>query len=204
MQTAGGIDPKAAEKLLALELNAMTDRDRQAVTDEIHGVKSQAVEETPTRVCNALLQLSCSIRDLVNDDEDGNREEGGSPLLTAAHQRALQLGSTYVQGKAFHLKFLRAELFDARRAAVRLCKCLNELVKYFGEEALTRQLYLTDLGKKEMKLMKEGTCQILPYRDRFERRIVSVANIWDQEDNCAHNSWVSKFGRLIIVILVSQ
>lgn len=50
-----------------------------------------------------------------------------------------------------------------------MCKCLNELVKYFGEEKLTRQLYLTDLGNKEMKLMKEETCQILPYRDRFER-----------------------------------
>jgi len=70
------------------------------------------------------------------------------------------------------MKFLRAELFDVKMAAVRFLRCIDFLVDYFGLVALQRPLYITDLDRNEQKLLKTGRCQLLPSRDRFGRRII--------------------------------
>ena len=72
------------------------------------------------------------------------------------------------------MQFLRAERFDTAKAAVRYCSCLNFLQTYFGDYALERELYLSDLNAEDMAMLKSGHIQLLPgQRDRFGRRIVA-------------------------------
>lgn len=78
----------------------------------------------------------------------------------------------YAVSDRFRIKFLRADLFDVKKAAARYLKCIDFLVNYFGLVALERPLYLKDLDKNEQKLLKEGGFQLMPSRDRFGRRII--------------------------------
>jgi hypothetical protein len=88
-----------------------------------------------------------------------------------AYYKACQMNSTYVQSAAFRIKFLRAELFDAKKAALRYVRNLDFLLEKFGEFALMRQLYLSDLNQEEMNFFKKGYNQVLPFRDSVGRRI---------------------------------
>jgi hypothetical protein len=79
--------------------------------------------------------------------------------------------SAYVQDKDLRIKYLRADLFDAKKSAVRMIKHLNLLYKYFGVDALRRPLSLADLSKQEKDLLRAGNNQILPSRDRSGRLV---------------------------------
>merc|ERR1712238_133533 len=80
--------------------------------------------------------------------------------------------SCYCRTSYFRLRFLRCEFFDIRKSAIRYCKCLNVLLKHFGDSGLQRQLYISDLNRDELKCLKAGEQQLLPSRDRMGRRIV--------------------------------
>jgi hypothetical protein len=71
----------------------------------------------------------------------------------------------------FRIKFLRAELYDFHKAAIRVTKWLDLLKKYFGDVALTRQIKFVDLTQQEQRILLEGNQQILPSRDRSGRLI---------------------------------
>jgi hypothetical protein len=79
--------------------------------------------------------------------------------------------SLFVFSRSYMLRFLRAEVFDVSKAALRYCKWLDLLLDYYGEVAFTRPLYLADLDKHETRLLREGSRQLLPSRDRSGRRI---------------------------------
>jgi len=79
---------------------------------------------------------------------------------------------TYVNTVEFRLRFLRCELFDAKKAALRLVKFLDFVHEIFdGNELLRRPIKITDLSKAEMKIMRLGIYQLLPYRDRSGRPV---------------------------------
>jgi len=84
----------------------------------------------------------------------------------------MAMGSEFIHTRDFRIKFLRAERYDAAKAAVRLCKCLHCLQKWYGDFALVRPLYLTDLEEQSLKFLKEGYSQLLPTRDRSGRRVI--------------------------------
>jgi hypothetical protein len=91
-----------------------------------------------------------------------------------AYEHALRLRSQYIYDQQFRMKFLHGENFDAHAASVRFCKWLDLLQEYFGDFALMRPLYMTDLGKDELRLLRLGTLQILPTRDRAGRRVAML------------------------------
>ena len=219
-------DPKDVDKILADELNALSFHDREALSEEMHGVRSLAPVETPEMIQKALISLQFEFEgrlkvalvslpsrnvprnsnhidnsrnnsrnnsnhnssDAINSDcnsEDVSRRKYLNDLLKASEFFTSSSScSSRVEGSrnytkysyalsdAFRLKFLRAELFDVKKAATRYLKCIDFLVAYFGLVALERPLYLKDLDKAEQKLMREGHCQLMPSRDRFGRRIV--------------------------------
>ena len=73
--------------------------------------------------------------------------------VTASYTYATTvLNSNYVASKEFKLIFLRTELFDAKKAALRFCKNLNFIRFLFGDVALLRPLYVSDLTKPEVSL----------------------------------------------------
>lgn len=151
--------PKQAEDLITKDLLRLSFNDRNAIHEEIHGVKNSFPEETPE-----LLQLS--IRALaielarIQDKPAFDRSQELFPH------------DTYVNTANFRLKFLRCELFDAKKAAARMVAYLEILDDLFeGNFFLQRPIRITDLSKAEMKLLRLGIWQLLPYRDRSGRPI---------------------------------
>jgi hypothetical protein len=158
------MNEESIEKLWAKEQYEMSRDDREAATDELHGVKSRynATEyENPENHYKALIQF---------DNQLNNPRSGIPSRLKHNYLRAMRMNSTYVSSSDFRLRFLRAEFFDVSKAIVRFCKCLNLLVELFGDASLLRQIFLSDLTKNERKLLKEGEMQLSPYRDSLGRR----------------------------------
>ena len=91
-----------------------------------------------------------------------------------AYDESQTYPNTYVNTKAFRIKFLRSELYNEQAAAVRIVNFLEVMRDYFGLEVLFRPPRLSDLGKEELDLLKGGGAQLLPCRDRSGRRIITV------------------------------
>jgi hypothetical protein len=157
------VDPTLMDNLWAKELTELDGRDRELTDENLHAIRSLAVPETTERISHALNQMQKEINEIPEKEKQ-------------SHLRGLELGSMYIQSLAFRLKFLRSVQLDAKVAATRYCNCLDLLSDVFGESALMRRLYVTDLGDEEIDFMKEGQFQVLPSRDRLGRRIV-VYNI---------------------------
>jgi hypothetical protein len=142
------------------EIHQLSVKDRNDIQEEIHGVNSMAVEENPQIVDNALTELRMEISFLP-------------PAERAAYDRAVfQLNSRYIQSKEFGLKFLRADLFDIKKAATRIAIHVGLLLEFFGDVGLVRPLRWDDLTKEVQDGIKEGKIQILPSRDRAGRLVV--------------------------------
>jgi hypothetical protein len=174
----GIVDPKAVDSLLAQQLHQMSFQDREDIQEEIHGTKALCPKESPEMMDRALVQLEREIQ-LVNPKP--------------AYDRAVARNSRYVHDRAFRIKFLRAELHDASRAAVRLTMHLDMAFEYFGEQALMRPPLLEDLGREGIRMLRDGRIQALPSRDRSGRRIlcsIGVNNAFRLETrvglSCAH------------------
>lgn len=155
-------NPKDVDNLLSAELMRLSLRDRTAIQEEIHGVNCVAKTETPDL-------LESSLRQLATELDQNLPEE-----ITQAYQQSQKLPNTYVNTLAFRLRFLRCELFDVRRTARRIALFLNIVLEYFGEYALERPIRLSDMTKEELKYMRKGRHQWLPFRDRSGRRIAII------------------------------
>jgi len=161
-------DDEEIEKMWAKEQYEMSNNDREAATNELHGVESRYNVkdfENPETHYQALIKF----------DNELNSPHSTIPAsLKSSYLLAVRLNSTYVSSSEFRLRFLRAEFFDVHKAVLRFCRCLNFLVDFFGEISLLRQIFLTDLTKSERRLLKEGELQLSPYRDPLGRRIIYV------------------------------
>jgi len=143
------------DSLLAKEFTSLTVQERSKTYEEIHGV-SDCIDETPAFVENCLLQL----------DEELSRITEKS-----AYEIAEQQNKAYVTDEKFRLMFLRATFFHPQKAGVKLVAFFEGKLHYFGQETLTRQLQLSDLGHNEGAFLKAGHVQVLPARDRSGRPI---------------------------------
>lgn len=154
------MDLKQLEKTWAKEFHDKTKIERERYENELHGVSSRGVPESPEMIASALNSLQEAVDRNVSESEKG------------AYYKALAMNSTYVQYVPFRLKFLRAELFDAKKAALRYVRNLEYLLQVFGDFALMRQLYLSDLSGEEKRFLRKGYMQLLPFRDSVGRRIL--------------------------------
>ena len=156
------MDPETenVDKLLATELEQLCIQERENILEEIHGVQSLAVPENPELLNKALRLLRVEIEKIS---------------MKKAYDLAVSKGYDYVlYDVPFRLKFLRATLFDEKKAAYLLVRHLDLLVKYFDRAALQRPLSVDlDLaGPEESKCLRVGNVQVLPSRDRAGRRVV--------------------------------
>lgn len=164
------IDPEAAERAWAKELYEMNSDVRESINYELHGVKSRAFLEDPASIKEALRLFQIEIDTQI------------PPIHKQSYTRAVMgLKSNYVQTPDFRLRFLRAERFDVKKAAIRFCRGLDYLVDQFGEQALMRQLYLSDLSRVEERFLRSGNKQVLPNRDRFGRRLMAHFGCYSNE-----------------------
>jgi len=154
-------DPKYVDTLLSSELLRLSLKDRNDIQEEIHGVHCLAPEETPELLEQTLRNLDLELEKLPPDE-------------TKAYQRSQRIPNTYVNTLEFRLRFLRCELLDAKKAAKRMMFFLNTALEFFGESALERPIRLSDFKKEELKYMRKGRIQMLPFRDRSGRRAVVI------------------------------
>ena len=76
---------------------------------------------------------------------------------------------TYVQNPEFRLMFLRADLFDAKSAALRLIRHFEVKRDLFGVEKLTFEITQDDLDKEAMESLYVGYQQGLRMPDKSNR-----------------------------------
>lgn len=170
METQADIDPRVTDTLLSKELMRLSFRDRNNISEEVHGVRSVEVEENSNVRKDGLKKLQYELELLPPSDKAAFEESQTFPV-------------TYVNDPDFRLRFLRAELFDAKKAAMRMACYLNLARELFGTDALKRPLRLTDFKSKEEKsCLRSGLVQLLPYRDRSGRRVMVILS-----DMMSHN-----------------
>mmetsp|Transcript_26054 Transcript_26054/g.45910 ORF Transcript_26054/g.45910 Transcript_26054/m.45910 type:complete len:525 (+) Transcript_26054:102-1676(+) len=149
------------------ELKLMSNKDRRILDDVVRGRRTSApVVETAEMLQIALGCMELEIQALPDSQKH-------------AYNKGLNSSSKYIHDPEFRLGFIRAEVYDPKKAAVRFCKWLELLVEFYGDFALTRRLYYSDLRKEELELMKEGAYQLLPSRDRIGRRVLTLTGSWD-------------------------
>eukprot|EP00536_Pseudo-nitzschia_multiseries_P002775 jgi/Psemu1/322699/estExt_fgenesh1_pg.C_380029 len=174
--------PEEIEELLSNELMRMPITNRNEIREEIHGVRCMAVEETPELIRESLTAFQ---RELDNDAAGGSippsKKKVYHKLLQKYRERskvAAVSGSTYtnyaIDDKDFRLRFLRCELFDPSKAALRFCNYLDFAYEHFGEDTLERPVRITDFSRAEMKSFRKGYFQFLPFRDSSGRRVLVI------------------------------
>ncbi len=154
--------PAVASRLHALELHALSAEDRNMIQEEMHGVRSQAVQETPTLVAQSIQQMLLHVEQKIPPEE--------RQAYTVGMDRS-EASRRFITRPNFLLQFLRAERYDPELAAFRYCRWLQLLLEYFDAALLERDLYLSDLTREEHKFLRDGFIQLLPHRDRCGRRV---------------------------------
>ena len=157
------MDPEIVDDLLTQEMDKLSFKDRNDIYEEIHGVASLAPEETPELIEKSLMEMAMEI-DRIKHKYAGYEKATGIP------------NNPYVHDMEIWLRFLRCELFDVPKAAVRMLKYIDLTRELYGEVALTRPIQLRDLGKLEMEMLREGDVQPMPFRDRSGRRLMVAMN----------------------------
>ena len=142
------------EQMLQYDINQ-----RNAIYEEVHAVGSLSPEESPAMIENALKNL--------------DRELDAIPAKQRmAYDRSKKTPHSYVHTPNFRLRFLRAELFDAQRAANRMTLFLLTSLEIYGPQTLVRPIQVSDFSREELKGLNAGRIQLLPYRDRGGRRVI--------------------------------
>ena len=159
-------DPDSVSALLSNELLQLSLNDRNAIQEEIHGVRCLAPEETEDLLESSLAKLEAALKD----------DAALPPNQKEAFLMSQSLPKTYVNDDSFRLRFLRYVLFDIEQAAKQIVRFLRVAVELFGDIALERPIGLNDFNTKELKYFREGEIQFLPFRDRIGRRILCIMN----------------------------
>jgi lipopolysaccharide biosynthesis regulator YciM len=149
-----------ADALLAKEMAAMSVQEREKSLNDIHGV-SDLMDEEPSFVRAKMEEMDTELSKLTNN-------KGKEAYMQAESQN-----KEYVSCDKFRLKFLRAEMFNAKLAAGLMVRFFDEKEKLFGADKLTKEIKLWDLDEDDRKFLQSGVNQILPQRDPAGRRIIT-------------------------------
>jgi len=174
------VDPESVDSLLAQEFLSLSFQDRNDINEEMHGVACLSPEETPELIKISLAELEREISLIPANDKEKYElsqtkfdRRGSSNSDSNTNSSNLGGTGTYVNDTEFRMRFLRSELFDARKAATKLVDYLDVVCDLFGEYALQRPIQLSDFTEDEMQVFRIGNLQLLPFRDRSGRRIVA-------------------------------
>ena len=181
-----------ADALLAKEMAAMSVKEREKSLNDIHGV-SEVIHEKLGFVRTKLAEVESELSKLSSREKE-------------AYMQAEAQNMQYVTCDKLRLKFLRAEMFDARLAAGRMVRFFDEKKNLFGPDKLTKDIKLEDLDKDDRKFLESGIGQILPQRDRSGRHVMTWMPMirWGGDPNrelsMVRSSWWT--GGLVLAIIM--
>ena len=137
----------------AIHLSKLSIQDREKVYFDVHGVRDE-IQETPELLEKSLTKLEKKLKKVKNK---------------SAYDEAKQMDSEYVMDNDFRLKFLRADRFDSKQAALRLARHFQAKLELFGKEKLVSNITQDDLDTNSLCVLNYGYPQLLPLRDRAGR-----------------------------------
>ena len=170
------------ETMFSKALLNLSFQDRNQIEEEMHGVSCMAIIETKESIELSLYLFEIELELIEKEHKIAyqkaiqmittNTIDTNDPLLAV-----LSSSSSFILSNEMKLRFLRTELFDVRKSAIRYTRYLDLLYELYGEVALQRPIRIDDLNRTELSYLKSGQYQLLPYRDRSGRRIlVDVTN----------------------------
>jgi hypothetical protein len=162
-------DPDGIDAMLGREMNMLSFQQRNDIQEEIHGVRTGAREETPEMIQEGLRQI---VEQLLRMPAS----EKVAYLRAQELARQQQREPNYTDKPEFYLRFLRTALWNAKKASKRLVMFLELLLELFGEYALQRPIQMADFTDAELKDIKCGQVQLLPFRDRSGRRVLAFVS----------------------------
>jgi hypothetical protein len=142
-------DPRTVDEILCMELLSLSLKERNDIQEEIHCVKCLAVNETSELINTSLKEL----HRVLESDEDIPHNEKCAYIQS---QKLIKSSSTYINSNEFRLRFLRCELFNVKKAALRMVKILDLMVELFGIYALWRPINMNDFNKDELRELRKG------------------------------------------------
>jgi len=193
-------------ELLSQELLKMSLLDRTDIQEEIHGVRCLSLEESPELLQQALVDFKNELdalpdskkktynqivavteearrNQLLQNCNNQQQQTQQQPFGKSQHQQRQYYSQPKhyaIDDVNFRLRFLRAELFDPKRAVLRFVNYFEFVHEFWGFGIVSkRQVRLSDFSKEELKFFKKGYFQLLPFRDRSGRRVVVILG----EDN---------------------
>jgi len=169
------------DDFLSRELLKLSLQDRNAINEEIHGVRCLALLETPLLLETGLKEFEEALQ-RIPLSKKAAYELCRKRCLADSEYR------TYaIHDDEFRLRFLRCELFDATKAATRYSNYLDFVHEMWGPIALQRPIRMSDFTTSEMKFFRKGYFQILPFRDQSGRRVFVVLGGMIIENNAVDN-----------------
>ena len=189
--SSSGYSSASAFNIISKALLQLSLKDRNDIQEEIHSVYSMEREESPWMLEESLRKFAVELDHKIPQGKKRAYLRCQEICSSATHLPAedpfpgqsqsprdgtrpiTPITPCYINSDDFRLRFLRSQFFDIPKAARQLCGFLDNVLEHFGEVSLTRPIRLeTDFSKEEMKAMKKGFIQLLPYRDRLGRRIL--------------------------------
>ncbi|KAL3903194.1 MAG: hypothetical protein SGILL_010539, partial [Bacillariaceae sp.] len=131
--------------LLAKEMTNMSLNEREQVYQDIHGVRDYP-EETPQ-----YLQEKQEAMQQALDSIPAFRR--------TAYNVALRMDASHVKDEKLRIRFLRCEIFDAKKAALRFTKHFEQKLELFGKELLCTTIRQRHLSPDGLQAVMEGTSQ---------------------------------------------
>jgi hypothetical protein len=142
--------------MLAKEMNLLSVEEREKVLEDVHGI-ARAVDEPLDYVKNSLVLLEEELSKIARNK--------------VAFDLAKFQSKEYVSSEKLRLMFLRAESFNAYKAASRMVSFFDEKYKLFGADKLTKDIGLADLDPDDIAALETGFYQVLPEKDCAGRKV---------------------------------
>lgn len=158
-------EAETAERILAQEFDKLSVEEHEKVLFDLYGsdLPEEKDFEDPMMVHRKLVELDVALGKIVHKP---------------AFDQAFRLHPAYVQDRSFRLMFLRAQDYDAQKAAEQMVLHFRVKRDLFPEEKmLARPIQLSDLTPEDNNCIGSGCIQIAPSKDSAGRTIIlSVAS----------------------------
>jgi hypothetical protein len=145
------------DALINSEMCRLSLGERDKALHDVHGV-SDDIEESHKFILER--------QNLLDDELSKLRDK------RSAYDLAHKMNPNYVENPEFRLRFLRADSFDAKQAAIRIAAHFESKLELFGESKLPRDIVQDDLEKEDLEILTCGVHQLLPIRDQAGRTIL--------------------------------
>lgn len=147
------------ETLISNALKQLSLEDREQIYHDIHGVADR-IDEEPEFVAQRLNEM---------EEELVVKLTTKASAMNEAFQQAMSMDPNFVNNRRIHKRFVRAELFDTKRAAARMIRYCDWMRSLLGGSKLCKDINFHDLDDYDIKALKRGHTQVLPSRDRAGR-----------------------------------